>query len=125
MIIYINERKEIKDVNSTDMVGLTSIIIPEEDNPFKGWSTARIVCYKVMLDSKDNVIGFTPYIDSRIVEQLAHLDNDKQMQIDTATNDISDNRAGITETYEATDNNTSDISDLRAAVEEMYELMEV
>lgn len=123
MIIYINERKEIKDVNSTDMVGLTSIIIPEEDNPFKGWSIARIVCYKVMLDSKDNVIGFTPYIDSRIVEQLAHLDNEKQEQIDTANMDISDTMEGLTETFETVGNNTTDISICMDAITEIFELI--
>lgn len=123
MILYINERGEIKDVGSTEQVGLTALIIPEEDNPFKGWSVARIVCYKVILDRDGDLCGYTPYIDSRIVEQLSHLDTDKQLQIDDANSDISDTREGLIETFDTTTTNSGDISDCRKAIIELYDMI--
>lgn len=123
MILYINERREIKDVGVTEQVGLTALIIPEEDNPFKGWPIARIVCYKVILDRNGDLCGYTPYVDSRIVEQLAHLDADKQLQIDDANSDISDNREGLIETFDTTITNSGDIADCREAIIELYDMI--
>ena len=50
-------------------------------------------------------------------------DQNQQEEINTNTNDISDNRQGLTETFEATLNNTDDVAINRQAIEELYEML--
>lgn len=70
MKVYVNNKNEIKDVNVTEDENLTPINIDEE--VFKGWSVAKICCHKVILhDGK--YAGFTPYIDTRIIEHIDRL----------------------------------------------------
>lgn len=72
MILYTNERGEIKDVGSTTKSNLNILIVNDEDNPFKGWSKAKICCYKVQVQN-EHIVMMTPYVDSRIVEQLGNV----------------------------------------------------
>ena len=44
-------------------------------------------------------------------------------KIDVNSSDISDNRQGLTETFEATLNNTDDVAINRQAIEELYEMI--
>lgn len=118
MYVSVNKKNEIKSVGVTSDPTLTSLYINDKENPFKGWSEAKICCYKVNV--KDGyVMMMTPYVDSRILD---HFD-----QVGKATevnaNDISDNREGLTETFENTLLNTDDITICREAIEELYEII--
>lgn len=71
MILYVNDKNEIKDVNYTSDENLTPLLVNDNtnDNPFLSWSPAKICCYKV--EVKDGVVTMlTPYVDSRIVEHI-------------------------------------------------------
>lgn len=77
MIIYVNDRMEIHDVDSTTdetLVGYELV----EDNPFVDWSIAKICCYKVTLDAETitNVIGTKEekYKDLDGIEQTSTVD---------------------------------------------------
>ena len=70
MIIYVNERNEIKDVETTNLDGLTAVEVT--DGTFDGWSKAKICCYRAVVDS-GNVTMLTPYIDSRLIEHIDQL----------------------------------------------------
>lgn len=83
MTVFINDRNEIKDVGSTLDTSLTPI---EVDDMFKGWSVAKICCYKLYLNL-GKVCGFTPYVDSRIIE---HID-----QLGTQTEEVQATVSGI------------------------------
>ena len=43
MIIYVDNENQIKSVNAV-LPSLTPIEINDEDNPFDGWSEAKICC---------------------------------------------------------------------------------
>ena len=71
MILYVNSKNEVKDVNITSDENLTPLLVNDNamDNPFLSWSPAKICCYTV--EVKDGVVtGYTPYVDSRIVEHI-------------------------------------------------------
>lgn len=69
MILYVNGRNEIKDVDSTTDELLIPLKVSDENNPFLSWSPAKICCHKV--EVKDGVVtGYTPYVDSKIVEHI-------------------------------------------------------
>lgn len=72
MILFINNKNEIKDVNTTDDNSLTSIEIEDENNPFVDWSVAKICCYALNLEN-GKYKGFYPYVDTRIIEHLNKL----------------------------------------------------
>ena len=72
MIIFTNSNNEIKDVNSTNDVSLTGYVIDDSDNPFEGWSIAKICCYKATVN--DGIVTMmTPYVDSRLLEHIDQL----------------------------------------------------
>ena len=72
MILYVNDRNEIKDVHSTNDTSLKEVFINDEENPFKNWSIAKICCYRV--DVREGVVCMmTPYVNSLIVEHLDRL----------------------------------------------------
>ena len=48
---------------------------------------------------------------------------DNAKKIDGNTSDISDNRQGLTETFESTLTNADDVSINRQAIEELYEML--
>lgn len=70
MIIYANQRNEIKDVDTTEDKTLTALEVRDEGNPFAGWSVAKICCYKVHVRDGQATM-YTPYVDSRL---LGHID---------------------------------------------------
>lgn len=74
MIVYVNELGEIKSVNTTKDASLTPVTIDEnaESFPFKGWSNAKICCYKVAV-SDGVVTMMTPYVDSRYLDTIDKL----------------------------------------------------
>ena len=97
MILYVNEKNEIKDVNETSNPSLIALEVNDETNPFEGWSIAKICCYQVSV-SNGMVTMFTPYVDSRLIEHIDQLGKESDL-------------------------NASDAADLRAAVEELYEML--
>ena len=88
MIIFVNNKNEIKDVNVTKDTSLRPYEIAEGDhNPFANWSAAKICCYKVALTpekindaetGKYFITMMTPYIDSRIIEHIEQLGNQNE-----------------------------------------------
>lgn len=77
MIIYINKNGEIKDVNTTSDTTLTPVNISDENNCFKGWSIAKICCYKVSVNN-GHVVMLTPYIDSKTIERISKLGSENE-----------------------------------------------
>ena len=82
MIIFVNNKNEIKDVDATRDETLTAYEIAATDNPFEGWAADKICCYRVGLtpeiaDGEETgkylVTMMTPYIDSRIIEPIVWL----------------------------------------------------
>lgn len=118
MILFVNENNEIKDVNTTDLEGLIALEVDDVNNPFKGWSVAKICCYKVAVFDK-KVAMMTPYVDSRLIEHIDQLGKG----VDTNTTDITDNREGLIETFDNTMTNAEDIADCREAIIELYDMI--
>lgn len=72
MVIFTNSDNEIKDVGVTTDVTLTGHVINDDTNPFNGWSTAKICCYKAIV--QDGIVTMmTPYVDSRLLEHIDQL----------------------------------------------------
>ena len=76
MKVYVDSENKIRAVGTTTDTSLTEVFIDETADtfPFKGWSTAKICCYKVTV-SEGIVIIMTPYVDSRcleFVDQMGH-----------------------------------------------------
>lgn len=93
MILYVDSESKVRAVNSTTDTSLTPLYVDENNDsfPFKGWSTAKICCYKVNV--ADGVVTMmTPYIDSRNLEMIDAMGH----QIDTT----SDNTKITTETVD-------------------------
>lgn len=68
MIVYINQNGEIHDVGTTTDETLSPVeIIDDEENPFTGWSDARICCYRVQV-VEGRVVMMTPYVDTRLID---------------------------------------------------------
>lgn len=80
MILYVDNENKVRAVNTTTDTSLTPLYVDEErvSFPFKGWSVAKICCYKVSV-SDGIVTMLTPYVDSRcleFVDQMGHsIDN--------------------------------------------------
>lgn len=72
MIIYVNERNEIKDVNSTSDHKLRALKIDDKFNPFFGWTVAKICCYKANVIN-GRIVSMTPYVDARLIEHIDEL----------------------------------------------------
>lgn len=72
MIVYVNDKNEIKAVGVTSDSSLTAIEIL--DGTLDGWSEEKICCYKInVVDGR--VTMLTPYVDSRDIEHYDRLSN--------------------------------------------------
>lgn len=84
MVLYVNNNNEVKDVNTTSDNSLTPLTVNDENNPFIGWSVAKICCFKVKV-TDGTIAMFTPYVDSKIIEHIDRLSSQNistQAQID-------------------------------------------
>lgn len=118
MYVSVNDKNEIKEVGISTNPLLTSLYINDEKNPFNGWSNAKICCFKVNV--KDGIVTMmTPYVDSISLDVIDQLGKSTEVN----AGDISDNRDGLMETFEASMLNTDDIADLRTGLEEVYEML--
>lgn len=122
MILYVNDRNEIKDVHSTKDNTLTEIVINDEKNPFKDWSIAKICCYRV--DVREGVVCMmTPYVNSLIIEHLDRLGAQNGQTDETVTNlevAVCENYENA-ETYKESTN--SQLDNLQLALVEVYEMI--
>lgn len=71
MILYVDNENKVRAVNTTTDTSLTPLYVDEtaDSFPFKGWSVAKICCYKVSV-SDGIVTMYTPYVDSRLLESI-------------------------------------------------------
>lgn len=72
MQVYVNGNNEIKDVNTTTDETLVAVEIPDE--VFANRTVAEICCYRLNLRG-GQYTGFTPYVDSIVIEQIKRLAN--------------------------------------------------
>ena len=122
MILYVNDRNEIKDVHSTKDSTLTEVVINDERNPFKDWSIAKICCYRV--DVREGVVCmFTPYVNSLIIEHLDRLGEQNGQTEETVTN----LEVAVCENYESAElfkeETNSQLDNLQLALVEVYEMI--
>ena len=122
MILYVNDKNEIKDVHSTKDNTLTEVVINDEYNPFKNWSIAKICCYRV--DVREGVVCmFTPYVNSLIIEHLDRLGEQNGQTEETVTN----LEVAVCENYESADmymeSTNSQLENLQLALVEVYEMI--
>ena len=97
MILYLNDKSEIHDVNSTEDLSLTPVYVDENNElfPFKGMSDEGICCYKVTVVD-GIIIMFTPYVDSNVIPHIDQLGKHVQTVIpymETKTAYIDDTEA--------------------------------
>ena len=116
MILYVNSKNEIKDVDSTNDANLTPIEVA--DDTFKGWTVAKICCYKAILKN-GKFVGFTPYVDSKIIEHIDNLAKESEQN----ASDVVDTQMAVAETYEKVINTECDVTDIEVAITELYEIM--
>lgn len=71
MILYVDSENRIKAVDKTTDESLIPLYVDEnnESFPFKGWSTAKICCYRVTVDN-GVITMMTPYVDSRMIDSI-------------------------------------------------------
>lgn len=140
MILYVNSKGEVKDVNSTTNTTLTELPISENsDNPFANWPVARICCYRVgvipekitevVTDADGNEVTetketgkyiismMTPYMDSRVVEHISRLGGDTEM----VAADLTDTQLALVENYDQTMAIADDLTDTQLALIESYD----
>lgn len=83
MILYVDSENKIRAVDRTTDETLTPLYVNEEYDlfPFKGWSTAKICCYKVTVQD-GFVTMMTPYRDSRTLDFIDEVgkDNDEKTE---------------------------------------------
>ena len=73
------------------------------------------------IQSQKNIVTTVEKADKTVsLEQRTSVNEDN---IITNASDISDNREGLTETFEATLSNTDDVAINRQAIEELFELI--
>ena len=116
MKVYVNSNNEIKDVNFTTDASLTPVEVPNE--VFAGWSVAKICCHKLILD-EGNYAGFTPYVDSRVIEHIDKLGKDNEQN----ASDVVDTQIAVAETYEKAMDTENDVTDIEMAIVELYEMV--
>jgi len=95
MILYVNDRNEIKDVDSTANESLLAVEISDMGNPFQDWTKSKICCFKVEVTG-GKVTMYAPYVNSEIIE---HLDRLNSMNL-SVSNSVTDIELAMTELYE-------------------------
>ena len=78
MILYINNRGEIKDIDSTKSIRLNPVLVADNENPFLHWSKAKILCHRIELDENGKIKKYMPYIDSNVVNQIDQLSKENE-----------------------------------------------
>lgn len=118
MILYVNDRNEIQDVDSTTDELLIPLTVSDENNPFLSWSVAKICCHKVKVDENGVVTEYTPYVDSRLIEHIEKLGKRDEY----TTDNIIDTQIALTEIFEKALSTEATITDIQLAIVELYEM---
>ena len=123
MYVSVNENNEIKKVGIDESLKVLYVDENADIFPFKGWSEAKICCYKVNVNDEGIITMMTPYIDSRLIE---HFD---QLGVSEESNEknITEVELGVCDLYETVDEVTTEnqdqITNLELAVCDLYELI--
>ena len=83
--------------------------------------TRLINLENAFIQSQKNIVTTVEKADKTVSLEQCTSVNENNIKINTS--DISDNRQGLTETFEATLNNTDDVAINRQAIEELYEML--
>ena len=73
------------------------------------------------MQSQKNIVTTVEKADKTVSLEQSILVNEENIKINAS--DISDNRQGLTETFEATLTNTDDVAINRQAIEELFEML--
>lgn len=74
MKVYTDSEGRILAVGATDDVSLIEqTIADDEQNPFIGWSDAKIMCYRVTVGDDGHVTMMTPYVPSNIIDKISQM----------------------------------------------------
>ena len=112
MIVYVNANSEIKAVGSSSDASLTALEINDDANPFRGWTIAKICCYKVNVQG-GYVTMMTPYVDSKLLEHFDQLGNETEVN----ASGVSENDQAICEIAELEDTDSQAIDELAEMVD--------
>ena len=115
MILFVNECGEIKDIDSTEDKSLKALEITG-NNPFEGWSDARIRCYRVEVRDGE-VVMMTPYVSSTLLDHIDYLGKGTQAVAESVTS----TQMALTETFEQAEKNGDQLTDAEIAIAEVYE----
>ena len=115
MILFVNDKGEIKDIESTEDKSLTRVEITGS-NPFEGWSDARIRCYRVEVRDGE-VVMMTPYVSSTILDHIDYLG----MGTQAVSESVTSTQMALTETFEQAEKNGDQLTDAEIAIAEVYE----
>lgn len=115
MVLFVNDKGEIKDIDSTEDKSLTALEITG-NNPFEGWSDARIRCYRVEVRDGE-VVMMTPYVSSTILDHIDYLGHGTER----VAENIINTQMALTETFEQAEKNGDQITDAEIAIAEVYE----
>lgn len=115
MVLFVNDKGEIKDIDSTEDKSLTALEITG-NNPFDGWSDARIRCYRVEVRDGE-VVMMTPYVSSTLLDHIDYLGKGTQAVAESVTS----TQMALTETFEQAEKNGDQLTDAEIAIAEVYE----
>lgn len=115
MVLFVNDKGEIKDIDATEDKSLTALEITG-NNPFEGWSDARIRCYRVEVRDGE-VVMMTPYVSSTILDHIDYLGHGTER----VAENIINTQMALTETFEQAEKNGDQITDAEIAIAEVYE----
>lgn len=115
MILFVNEKGEIKDIDSTEDKSLKELEVTGK-NPFEGWSDARIRCYRVEVRDGE-VVMMTPYISSTLLDHIDYLGRSTQ----AVSESVTSTQMALTETFEQAEKNGDQLTDAEIAIAEVYE----
>ena len=115
MILFVNDKGEIRDIDSTEDKSLTALEITGS-NPFEGWSDARIRCYRVEVRDGE-VVMMTPYVSSTLLDHIDYLGKGTQAVAESVTS----TQMALTETFEQAEKNGDQLTDAEIAIAEVYE----
>ena len=115
MILFVNEKGEVKDVDSTEDKSLTALEVTG-NNPFEGWSDARIRCFRVEVRDGE-VVMMTPYVSSTILDHIDYLGHGTER----VAENIINTQMALTETFEQAEKNGDQLTDAEIAIAEVYE----
>ena len=118
MVLYVNGKNEIKDVNVTTDKTLRPLEIVDEWNPFLNWPVAKICCYRVSV-SNGIVTMMTPYVDTRLMEHIAKLGSKDEL----IEADVTNTQIGLVENYGIALATAEEVTDCQLALVEVYNLL--